>query len=109
MSHQIDALITSANNNPVGFKGHHYDVYWRGGRVYSEARDAFKAATIDKHAPRLFTFMDCGEKPIGGLRFEVMVLCSQVGRSVHRCCATEECQRQHMSQVFPTARGVPNF
>ena len=108
MSLHIDALIREANLHPLNSKGL-YNMYWRSGRVHSDARDAFKAAFMGAGKPmRLFTFADCGDKP-KEFRFRVKLVCSQSGRKVNRCCSSEECQEEYMSQPYPAAMGVSNF
>ena len=108
MSVNIDELIKQANMEPLTTNGL-YNKYWRSGRVHSVARDMYKAAVMSQNQTlRLFSFTDCGEKP-NVTRFSAMLLCSQNGRIVRRCCSTESCQSKHMSQGYPAALGVFNF
>lgn len=108
MSANIDELIQEANLQPLNSKGM-YNMYWQSGRLYSEARDVFRAAHMgENETMRIFKFSDCGEKP-KERRFQVQVVCSQNGRQIPRCCSTEACQTKYMSQVYPAALGVSNF
>jgi hypothetical protein len=76
MSRRIDALIDEANANPLIFNGL-YNVYWRSGRLPSEARDIYNAAFIrGNQTPRIFEFADCGPKP-KIIRHRIKLMCPQ--------------------------------
>lgn len=96
MSNKIDDFIREAKNQPLGPYGMH-SMYWRGGRVLSEARDVYKASNLGEHDPqRIFSFEDCGEKP-KNISFHVDMLCAGVGKKPQHCCATKMCRAKEMS------------